>query len=143
MFIVHVFVQVKPDCLAAFREASIENARHSIQEPGVVRFDLIDWGVRLARSSGATGVGGFGRGSVLDSYKTIAGLTTNRGEITDYLEVIGKGKPLATSDHPLCAIPTTAGTGAEVTKNAVLGAPEHRVKVSLRISILLPAVVWI
>jgi (4S)-4-hydroxy-5-phosphonooxypentane-2,3-dione isomerase len=41
MFIVHVFVQVKPDCLAAFREASIENARHSIQEPGIVRFDFI------------------------------------------------------------------------------------------------------
>ena len=41
MFIVHVFMQVKPDCLAAFREASIENARHSIQEPGVVRFDFI------------------------------------------------------------------------------------------------------
>jgi len=41
MFIVHVFMQVKPDCLAAFREASIENARHSVQEPGVVRFDFI------------------------------------------------------------------------------------------------------
>jgi autoinducer 2-degrading protein len=41
MFIVHVFVQVKSDCVAAFREATIENARHSIQEPGVVRFDFI------------------------------------------------------------------------------------------------------
>jgi len=92
--------------------------------------DLIDRGVRLARSSGATGVVGFGGGSVLDSAKAIAGLTRNPGEITDYLEVIGKGKPLATSALPLCAIPTTAGTGAEVTRNAVLGAPEYRMKVS-------------
>jgi len=105
--------------------------------------ELIDRGVRLARSFGATGVVGFGGGSVLDSAKAIAGLTTNMGEITDYLEVIGKGKPLATSALPLCAIPTTAGTGAEVTKNAVLGSPEHRVKVSLRSSILLPRVVLI
>src|SRR5258706_12105270 len=105
--------------------------------------DLIDRGVRLARSSGATGVVGFGGGSVLDSAKAIAGLTRNPGEITDYLEVIGKGKPLATSALPLCAIPTTAGTGAEVTRNAVLGAPEYRMKVSLRSSILLPRVVLI
>jgi alcohol dehydrogenase class IV len=105
--------------------------------------DLIDRGVRLARSSGATGVVGFGGGSVLDSAKAIAGLTRNPGEITDYLEVIGKGKPLATSALPLCAIPTTAGTGAEVTKNAVLGAPQYRMKVSLRGSILLPRVVLI
>src|SRR6266403_928244 len=105
--------------------------------------DLIDRGVRLARSSGATGVVGFGGGSVLDSAKAIAGLTRNPGEITDYLEVIGKGKPLATSALPLCAIPTTAGTGAEVTRNAVLGAPEYRMKVSLRSSILLPRIVLI
>jgi alcohol dehydrogenase class IV len=105
--------------------------------------DLIDGGVRLARSSGITGVIGFGGGSVIDSAKAIAALTVNGGEITDYLEVIGKGKPLGTSALPLCAIPTTAGTGAEVTRNAVLGSPEHRVKVSLRSPILLPRVVLI
>ena len=105
--------------------------------------DLIDRGVRLARSSGITGVIGFGGGSVIDSAKAIAGLTLNRGEITDYLEVIGKAQPLKTPALPLCAIPTTAGTGAEVTKNAVLGSPEHRVKVSLRSPTLLPRVVLI
>jgi alcohol dehydrogenase class IV len=105
--------------------------------------DLIDRGVRLARSSGITGVIGFGGGSVIDSAKAIAGLTMNRGDITDYLEVIGKAKPLKTPALPLCAIPTTAGTGAEVTKNAVLGSPEHRVKVSLRSPILLPRVVLV
>jgi alcohol dehydrogenase class IV len=105
--------------------------------------DLIDRGVRLARNSGATGVVGFGGGSVIDSAKAIAGLATNGGEIGDYLEVIGKAKPLETSALPLCVIPTTAGTGAEVTKNAVLGVPEHRMKVSLRSTILLPRVVLI
>ena len=110
------------------------------QEPTV---DSIDRGVRLARSSDITGVIGFGGGSVIDSAKAIAGLTMNRGEITDYLEVIGKAKPLKTPALPLCAIPTTAGTGAEVTKNAVLGSPEHRVKVSLRSPTLLPRVVLI
>jgi alcohol dehydrogenase class IV len=105
--------------------------------------DLIEQGVRLARSSGVTGVVGFGGGSVIDSAKAVAGLATNQGEITDYLEVIGKAKPLETPALPLCAIPTTAGTGAEVTKNAVLGSPEHRVKVSLRSAILLPRVVLI
>jgi alcohol dehydrogenase class IV len=111
-----------------------------VGEPTV---DLIDRGVRLARSSDITGVIGFGGGSVIDSAKAIAGLTTNQGEINDYLEVIGKAKPLKTPALPLCAIPTTAGTGAEVTKNAVLGSPEHRVKVSLRSPILLPRLVLI
>ena len=41
MFIVHVFVHVKPDTIEAFKEASIENARNSIQEPGIARFDLL------------------------------------------------------------------------------------------------------
>jgi len=113
------------------------------QVAGEPTVDLIDRGVRLARNSGATGVVGFGGGSVIDSAKAIAGLATNRGEIGDYLEVIGKARPLETPGLPLCAIPTTAGTGAEVTKNADLGAPKHRVKVSLRSAILLPRIVLI
>ena len=105
--------------------------------------DLIGQGVRLARSAKITGIIGFGGGSVIDSAKAIAGLTTNQGEISEYLEVIGKGRPLETAALPLCAIPTTAGTGAEVTKNAVLGSPEHRVKVSLRSPILFPRLVLV
>lgn len=41
MLIVHVFVHVKPDCIEAFKAASIENARHSVQESGIARFDVI------------------------------------------------------------------------------------------------------
>jgi quinol monooxygenase YgiN len=41
MIVVHVHVHVKPECIEAFREASVENARHSVQEPGVARFDVL------------------------------------------------------------------------------------------------------
>jgi alcohol dehydrogenase class IV len=97
-------------------------------------------GVNLARESGCDVIVGFGGGSVIDSAKAISGLVTNGGDILDYLEVIGKGKPLGAPALPCIAIPTTAGTGAEVTRNAVLASPEHHVKVSLRSPFLLPRV---
>ena len=65
---------------------------------------------------------------------------TNGGEPLDYLEVIGKGKPITKPSAPYIAIPTTAGTGAEVTRNAVLASEEHGVKVSLRSPFMLPRV---
>jgi quinol monooxygenase YgiN len=42
MLIVHVHVSVKPDCIEAFRQATVENARASLQEPGVARFDVLE-----------------------------------------------------------------------------------------------------
>ena len=81
---------------------------------------------------------GLGGGSVLDTGKAIAALVTNPGEITDYLEVVGKGQPLANPPLPYIAIPTTAGTGSEVTRNAVIEATEQNVKVSLRSPAMLP-----
>jgi alcohol dehydrogenase class IV len=81
---------------------------------------------------------GFGGGSVIDLAKAAAALMTNPGDPFDYLEVIGKGMPLICKPAPCIAIPTTAGTGAEVTKNSVLSSPEHRVKVSLRHPLMLP-----
>jgi len=65
---------------------------------------------------------------------------SNEGELLDYLEVIGRGRPLTQVAAPCLAIPTTAGTGTEVTRNAVLVSPAHRVKVSLRSPLLLPRV---
>ena len=82
----------------------------------------------------------FGGGSAMDTGKAVAALTTNPGDPLDYLEVIGKGQPLTINPLPLIAIPTTAGTGAEVTRNAVLASPEHHVKVSLRHPLMLPRV---
>ena len=95
-------------------------------------------GVRQARESGCDVVIGFGGGSAIDAAKAIAALRTNPGEPLDYLEVIGRGKALTEAPLPIVAIPTTAGTGAEVTRNAVLASPEHRVKVSLRSPLMLP-----
>ncbi len=91
-----------------------------------------------ARKSGCDLVIGLGGGSVLDTGKVLAALLANRGDLFDYLEVIGKGKKLGLPAAPYIAIPTTAGTGAEVTRNAVLLSPEHRVKVSLRDRLILP-----
>jgi len=75
---------------------------------------------------------------VLDTGKVVATMLTNTGKLEDYLEVVGAGKALTQAAAPHIAIPTTAGTGAEVTRNAVLGVPEHRVKVSMRSPLMLP-----
>jgi alcohol dehydrogenase class IV len=81
---------------------------------------------------------GLGGGSAIDTGKAVAALAANPGEPLDYLEVVGGGQPLERPSVPYIAIPTTAGTGAEVTRNAVLAVPEQRVKVSLRSPFLLP-----
>jgi alcohol dehydrogenase class IV len=99
--------------------------------------------VALARQIDAQLVVGFGGGAALDAGKAIAALTTNPGDPLDYLEVIGRGQALEHPPLPYIAIPTTAGTGAEVTRNAVLASLEHRVKVSLRSPLMLPRVALI
>jgi alcohol dehydrogenase class IV len=75
---------------------------------------------------------------VLDAGKAIAALLTNPGDPLDYLEVIGRAQPLAVPAAPCIAIPSTAGTGSEATRNSVLASPEHRVKASLRSPWMLP-----
>jgi alcohol dehydrogenase class IV len=84
-----------------------------------------------------------GGGSVLDCAKAVAALAVNPGDPLDYLEVVGKGKPLQVDPLPVIAIPTTAGTGSEVTRNAVISLPEHQLKVSLRSPKMLPSVALI
>jgi len=118
------------------RAAGVESFPYSFAgEPSVAS---VLGGVRAARECACDLVIGFGGGSALDASKTIAALLTNPGDIYDYLEVVGKGKPLEQASAPCIAIPTTAGTGAEVTRNAVIAVPEHKVKVSLRSAFLLP-----
>jgi alcohol dehydrogenase class IV len=95
-------------------------------------------GVRAAKDAGCEFVIGYGGGSALDGAKAIAAFMTNPGDPLDYLEVVGSGKPLKQPCAPCICIPTTAGTGCEVTRNAVLASPEHRVKVSLRSPWMLP-----
>jgi alcohol dehydrogenase class IV len=89
-------------------------------------------GVHAAKSAQCEFVIGYGGGSALDAAKAISALLTNPGDPLDYLEVVGRGLPLTQPCAPCMCIPTTAGTGSEVTRNAVLASPEHHVKVSLR-----------
>lgn len=100
--------------------------------------DVLCAGLELARRESCDLVIGLGGGSVLDTGKAIAALLTNRGQPLDYLEIVGRGRPLLCRAVPFIAIPTTAGTGSEVTRNAVVGSPEHRIKVSMRSALMLP-----
>ncbi len=124
--------------LEALRQIGLTDTIYSVTtEPSV---ETIVRGVQQARQAACDLIIGFGGGSVIDAGKAIAALLTNPGQVLDYLEVIGQGKTLSQRPAPYIAIPTTAGTGAEVTRNAVLASPEHRVKVSLRSPLMLPDV---
>jgi alcohol dehydrogenase class IV len=116
--------------------AGVASASFTI--PGEPTTEEVAQGIAQARASGCDSVIGFGGGSALDAAKAIAALLTNPGELLDYLEVVGRAQPLSCPGVPCIAIPTTAGTGSEVTRNAVLASPAHRVKVSLRSPHLLP-----
>jgi alcohol dehydrogenase class IV len=108
--------------------------------PGEPTVELVASCAEMAAGAGCDVVVAIGGGSVLDAGKAVAALLTNRGDVMDYLEVIGRARPLDHAPAPFIAVPTTAGTGAEVTRNAVLGAPNHRVKVSMRSPLMLPRV---
>ncbi len=101
---------------------------------------LVREGANAFRAAGCDLVIAVGGGSAIDAGKAIAAAAANPGDLLDYLEVIGKGLPLDSAPYPFIAVPTTAGTGSEVTRNAVLGSPEHGVKVSLRSPQMLPRV---
>lgn len=95
-------------------------------------------GIAVGREARAEVVVGFGGGSALDAAKAIAVFLMAGEGFERHLEVVGVGEPLARPGLPCIAIPTTAGTGAEVTRNSVLASPQHRVKVSVRSAFLLP-----
>lgn len=107
------------------------------KEPNV---PTVQEGLKLARSLECDFVIGYGGGSVIDTGKAIAALLTNPGVLMDYLEVIGRGEKIPNYAAPMIALPTTAGTGTEVTRNAVISSPEHHVKVSMRSPKMIPAV---
>jgi len=127
-----------PTLLTRLAEKGID--AFTFRVPGEPTTDLIREGTREARGAGCDCVIGLGGGSSIDAAKAIAALLANGGDPLDYLEVVGRGMPLVRPATPWMAIPTTAGTGAEVTRNAVLASPEHGVKVSLRSPTMLPRV---
>ncbi len=102
--------------------------------------ELARAGVAAAREHGADVVAAIGGGSVIDTGKAVAMLLGNGGDPLDYLEVIGAGRAITQPAVPCVAVPTTAGTGAEVTANAVLASLEHRLKASLRSPLMIPRV---
>ena len=99
---------------------------------------MIEAATHAARGFGASVVVSLGGGAVIDAGKAVAALVPATRPALDHLEVVGRGLPLDHPPLPFVALPTTAGTGAEVTRNAVIGVPEHRLKVSLRDPRMLP-----
>ena len=124
--------------LSVLTGAGVEYATFSVS--GEPTFEVVRSGARRATDEHCDLVIGFGGGSVIDTGKAIATMMTNGGDPLDYVEIIGKGEPITKPSASFIAIPTTAGTGAEVTRNAVLGSPEHHVKVSMRSPLMLPSV---
>jgi alcohol dehydrogenase class IV len=120
------------------RAAGVTLTRFAVaREPTI---DIARDAVAAARREGCDFVIALGGGSVIDLGKAAAALLANGGDPLDYLEVIGAGRKLARPSLSCIAVPTTAGTGSEVTRNAVLASPEQRVKASLRSSGMLPRI---
>jgi len=102
-----------------------------------------DAAMAIAREQACDVLIALGGGSAIDTAKAVAGLVSNGGSALDYMEVVGRGKKIDRPALPWIAIPTTAGTGAEVTRNAVVGSSEHKFKASIRSELLLPRLVII
>ena len=124
--------------LKILHDAGVGTATFSVA--GEPEISTVEQGTALAKKENCELVAGFGGGSALDAAKAIAAMLANGGALLDYLEIIGRGQALAKPSAPFIAIPTTAGTGSEVTRNAVLASPEHKLKVSLRSPLMLAKV---
>lgn len=104
---------------------------------------LIEAGVDLARSQGIDTLVAMGGGSVIDTAKAIAMLLSNGGQVIDYIELVGQGKRISQPSLPVIAVPTTAGTGSEATRNAVIRLPTMKTKASLRSNFMIPRIALI
>jgi alcohol dehydrogenase class IV len=153
-------VKELPDLAAAFgKRAFVVTGKDRLRHAGIVgaleekglsctlfqaggepSIELIRAGAALMRSAKSEFVIGIGGGSAIDAGKAIAAIAANAGDVLDYIEVIGRALPFERTPFPFIALPTTAGTGSEVTRNAVLGSQEHGVKASLRSASMLARV---
>jgi alcohol dehydrogenase class IV len=120
--------------------ASLDRAAAVFPVAAEPTVELVRAAVAVARAQGADVIAAIGGGSVIDTGKAVAMLLANGGDPLDYLEVAGSGQAITRPAVPCVAVPTTAGTGAEVTANAVLAVPSHRVKASLRSPLMIPRV---
>ncbi len=116
----------------------------TIAVPGEPTVDRVREGARHVQEAACDVILSLGGGSAIDAGKAIAIIATNGGEPLEFLEVVGKGRAITAPPLPFIAVPTTAGTGSEVTRNAVLGSMlgsgEHGIKASLRSPLMLPRV---
>ena len=112
----------------------------TLRVAGEPTVDLVREGARRVENAACDLILSLGGGSAIDAGKAIAAVATNGGEPLEFLEVVGKGRAILAAPLPFIAVPTTAGTGSEVTRNAVLGSAEHGVKASLRSPLMLPQV---
>jgi hypothetical protein len=99
------------------------------QEPTLAMLEAALITARAHRPDWVLAIGG---GAVLDMGKALAAMIPQATPVMDHLEGVGPVHPLSATPLPFVAVPTTAGTGAEVTKNAVIGLPDLGRKVSLR-----------
>lgn len=117
--------------------AGLEIVAYSVaKEPTA---EIVDAGVRLAKAEACDVIIGCGGGSVIDAGKAVAALLTNGGSVLDYIGSAAT-KRLSLPSAPYIAIPATAGTGAEVTRNAVISLPQEGMKISLRSDFMIPKV---
>jgi alcohol dehydrogenase class IV len=124
-------------------EDSLTASHHEVLKIVITReptLQDLERAVEKARDFTADCIVGIGGGSVLDSAKAIGIMVANPGNLMDYIEVVGLGQTLKNPSIPVIALPTTAGTGSEVTRNAVLSVPEQKVKVSLRSPFMVPRI---
>ena len=137
VFLVHGATASRADWLAqALGALGCRVLRHAVaREPDLA---MIEAATNTARAFGADVVVSLGGGAVIDAGKAVAAMVPATRPLMDHLEVVGRGLPLDQPPLPFVALPTTAGTGAEVTRNAVIGVPDHRRKVSLRDARMLP-----
>lgn len=138
---------VLDEMLADLMNAGIEatlltTIRH---EPEVSDVDAVTAKLLSYRPSDEDVIVAVGGGSAIDLAKAVSAMVTNReGEsVADYLEGVGKGLKMVRSPLPMVAVPTTAGTGSEATKNAVISSYDPPFKKSLRSEMMVPkCVVW-
>ena len=124
--------------LTALDQAGLNPVTYPVlTEPTV---DDVRRGASIALQKGANVIIGLGGGSAVDAGKAIAAMARQPHDLLHYLEIVGKGQALDEESLPYIAVPTTAGTGAEVTRNAVLVSPEHGVKASLRHPSMFPLI---
>jgi alcohol dehydrogenase class IV len=121
---------------SALTEAGISSIAFGVPtEPSIERVRVA---MELLAEAGCDAVLGFGGGSALDVAKAAAVLATAGTDPMEHLEVIGAGRPIVRPGLPCVAVPTTAGTGSEVTRNSVLSGAG--VKASMRSPLMLPRV---